>query len=66
MKNRDLFIKTSIYDILLNMQKNRGNCVLDDLNAKPKYCAALSTAEVDNCKECIQRWLNENYKEARK
>ena len=62
MKNRDLFAKINLYDILLNMQKNRGDCVLDDLNSKPKYCVGLSTAQVDNCEECIQRWLNETYK----
>lgn len=62
MKNRELFTKINLYDILLKMQKNRGDCILDDLNNKPLYCAALSTAEIDSCEECLQRWLNEEYK----
>lgn len=62
MKNREYFIKYDIYDILLNMQKNRGSCILDDLNNRPKYCICLSTADVENCEECLQRWLNEEYK----
>lgn len=59
MKNREIFIKKCLYDILLSMQKNRGFCILDDLNNRPKYCICLSTTEVDSCEECIQRWLNE-------
>lgn len=63
MKNREYLLWKNIYDLLLYMQKNRGVCVLEDLNQSPTYCCSKSTAEVDNCELCIQRWLNEEYQE---
>ena len=63
MKNRDFLLNKCFYDLLLYMQKNRGDCVLDDIKQSPSYCCGKSTAEVDNCESCIQRWLNEEYQE---
>ena len=31
MKNRDFLLNKCFYDLLLYMQKNRGDCVLDDI-----------------------------------
>lgn len=62
MKNREYILNKSTYDLLLQMQKNRGFCVLDDISELPSYCIALSAAEVESCEECIQRWLNEENK----
>lgn len=62
MKNREYILNKSTYDLLIQMQHNRGFCVLDDISELPSYCVALSTAEVENCEECIQRWLNEENK----
>ena len=53
MRNREYILNKSTYDLLLQMQKNRGFCVLDDISELPRYCVALSTAEVENCEECI-------------
>lgn len=52
----------SLYDMLCEMNEG-GVCVLDDLKQDPSYCCSKSTAEVDNCEECIQRWLNEEHQE---
>lgn len=53
MKNREYILNKSTYDLLLQMQKNRGFCVLDDISELPSYCIALSAAEVESCEECI-------------
>lgn len=53
MKNREYILNKCAYDLLLQMQKNRGFCVLDDISELPSYCIALSTAEVKSCEECI-------------
>lgn len=53
MKNRDLFNKKCIYDILCAMQKNRGFCVIEDITQLPWYCITQSTSDVENCEECI-------------
>ena len=62
MKNREFILNKCTYDLLVQMQYNRGFCVIEDMSQLPSYCVTQSTAEVDNCEECIQRWLNEEYK----
>lgn len=59
MKNRDLFNKKCIYDILVLMQKQRGDCVIEDItNIIPKTCIRLLNSPYETCEECIEKWLN--------
>lgn len=53
MKNREFILNKCTYDLLVQMQYNRGFCVIEDMSQLPSYCVTQSTAEVDNCEECI-------------
>lgn len=63
MRNRDWFLKHCLYDILVLMQRQRGDCIIEDLtNAIPKTCIRLSNSPFESCEECIQNWLNQEHK----
>lgn len=64
MKNRDKFIlKRNEYDLLVTLQVAfsgmRCQCVLEALTAKEVNCPDDKCCTLDTCKECIQKWLNE-------
>lgn len=60
MTNREWLIKhCNPYDILILMMKQRGDCVIDDIdNVILKDCCRLENSPFDNCEECIRSWLN--------
>ena len=73
MKNRDKYLKErSEYDIMLQMQENIGGgfncCVIDEITGKIHNCPDKMLGRVGTysrltiCKECIQKWLNEEAK----
>lgn len=60
MTNREWLIKyCNLYDILILMMKQRGNCVIDDIdNIVLKDCIRFKNSPFNNCEECIEDWLN--------
>ena len=63
MKNRDKYIlKANEYDMLCKIQAtmlSHGCCVIDALTDKEYPCPDDKCCMLDTCKECIQKWLNE-------
>ena len=65
MKNRDRYIlKVNEYDMLVKMQETlwtEGCCVIDALIGKNYPCPDVPNYifSYDTCKECIQKFLNE-------
>lgn len=60
MTNREWIITSSNpYDILTLMMRQRGDCVIDDIDdTMPKNCIRFENSPFDNCEECIEDWLN--------
>lgn len=64
MTNREKLIKTNIYDLLCEMQKNTGKrelsglCVLELIIGKETACRTDNNFRI-NCRKCIQKWLAE-------
>lgn len=64
MKNRDRYIlKVNEYDMLVKMQENifysGCYCIIDALTGGVYPCKNDKMCMPDTCKECIQKWLNE-------
>lgn len=64
MTNREKLIKTNIYDLLCEIQKNTGNrklsglCVLELILGRETVCPTDNNFRL-NCQSCIRNWLNE-------
>ena len=64
MKNRDRYLlKVNEYDLLCRLQVAFGSglcqCVIEALTGKQYRCPDDKICMLDTCRECIQRWLNE-------
>ena len=64
MKNRDRYIlKVNECDLLCNLQaafcSGLCQCVIEALTGKQYPCPDDKICMLDTCRECIQRWLNE-------
>ena len=65
MKNRDRYIlKRNEYDLLVALQVAFGSglcyCVIEAVTGKSHYCPDNKVCMLDTCKECLQKWLNED------
>lgn len=67
MKNRDRYIlKVNEYDMLVKIQANIIDggccCIIEALTGGIYPCKNDKMCMLDTCKECIQKWLNEEDK----
>lgn len=66
MKNREKLLKTNMYDILFQMNKNLNaahpvygdKCIMDALIGDEQKVADRCLGD-NSCDRCIQSWLNE-------
>ncbi len=59
MKNRERYIlNVNEYDMLVKIQAVMAGCVIEALTGKDYPCPD----DLCTCKECIQKWLNEEDK----
>lgn len=64
MKNRDRYIlQRNEYDMLCDLQaaisSGSCQCVIEALTAKEYHCPDDKVCMLDTCRECLQKWLNE-------
>lgn len=64
MTNRKWIITSSNpFDLLTLMQKQRGDCVIEDIDNKmSKDCIRFDNSPYESCEECILNWLNKERK----
>ena len=64
MTNRERYIlRQNEYDLLIGIQAAIGSglcqCVIEALTVKDYPCPDDKMCTLDTCRECVQRWLNE-------
>lgn len=61
MTNRDKLLETNEYDLLVKIQEAMVGgccCIIDAISGQCYPCKTDRTLP-DDCKDCIQKWLNE-------
>lgn len=60
MKNRERYIlNVNEYDMLAKIQAVMAGCVIEALSGEDYPCPDDHVCMLSTCKECIQKWLNE-------
>lgn len=60
MTNRERYIlRVNEYDMLVKIQAVMAGCVIEALTGKDYPCPDDKVCMFDTCKECIQKFLNE-------
>lgn len=65
MTNRDKLLETNEYDLLVKIQEAMIDgccCIIDAITGQCHPCKwydVSHTALPDDCRDCIQKWLNE-------